>query len=58
MLLRSYASWPNSNFEPALEQTDALHVYGHCRSGLQNAYYIGDLGRTYLGGDHRDDRRF
>jgi hypothetical protein len=26
--------------------------------GLQNAYYIGDLGRTYPGGDHRDDRRF
>jgi hypothetical protein len=23
----------NLNFEPALEQTDALHVLGHCRSG-------------------------
>jgi hypothetical protein len=48
--------WPNLNFEPALEQFDPLHVHGRCRSGLQNAYNIGDIGRTYSGDDRPDDR--
>ena len=32
--------WPNLNFEPTLEQTDALHDHGHCRSGAAKCLTI------------------
>src|SRR5260370_11788428 len=30
---RFRSRWPDLNFEGVLEQTDVLHVPGHCRSG-------------------------
>ena len=46
------------NFEVGLGTTRRSARSRALSWGTTNAYDIGDLGRTYPGDDHRDDRRF